>query len=259
MRSVAKLEAYIMPIHDWTRVEARFFHSFSFSWFATISGRLNTGVLPSTHYSLTENQRDGRTRTFIDLGERDTPFEDRGKPGSLLYASELPPSTSYHDVGAHPEYADKVITIRRSAFNDVVAAIRIVAPYTKRSHYKMSQFVGWTVEVLREGISVLIIDLFGPGPQDPHGTHKAIWDEFVENGFVLPPDTPLTFASYLARPIPEALVDLSSIGSALPDMPLFLDADSYVSVPLAATYDKAFDSEPKHIREILGGKGSGNF
>src|SRR5262245_61846196 len=127
---------------------------------AAIRGQLNNGFLPPSNNALTENQRDGRKPGFVDLGEPDTSHESNESPVNMRLASELPPSTSYHDVSGHPEYADKVITVRTNRFNEVVAAIRIVTPYTKRSSYKLNQFIGWTVEVIRDGISVLIIDLF---------------------------------------------------------------------------------------------------
>jgi len=34
--------------------------------------------------------------------------------------------------------------------------------------------------LIRQGIHLLVIDLFPPGQRDPQGLHKAIWDEFLE-------------------------------------------------------------------------------
>src|SRR5262245_29859786 len=45
---------------------------------------------------------------------------------------------------------------------------------------------------------LLVIDLLPPTPRDPHGMHKAIWDEIEEEPFELPPDKPLTLAAYVA-------------------------------------------------------------
>lgn len=240
-----------MPIHDWTRVDAAYFHSFYLTWSSAISGALNNGTLPSSHYALCENHRDGRPPAFIELPESSSPYIDPGDRGQLLFANDSRPRPSYHDACTHPEYAEKVITIRRSEYHQVVAAIRIVAPQTKRSRYRLDQFVGWVVETLRSEVSVLIVDLFGPGANDPQGIHKTIWDEFVDNGFVLPRETPLTLASYVAKPWPEAFVEPTSVGRQLMDMPLFLDAGSFVEVPLNASYQKAFDGEPKHVRDLL--------
>jgi hypothetical protein len=240
-----------MPIHDWTRVDAAYFHSSYLTWTSTISGALNKGVLPSSHYAICENHRDGRAPAFVDLGESETSWVDPGEQRGLRFADDCPPQTCYYDACSHPEYAEKIVTIRRSDYNGVVAAIRLVAPQTKRSRYRMEQFTGWVVEVIRHGISVLIVDIFQPGPHDPQGIHKAIWDEFTDNGFVLPRETPLTLASYRAKPVPAAFVEPTSVGRDLIDMPLFLDSNCYVNVPLEKSYCDAFEGEPKHIRKLL--------
>ena len=56
-------------------------------------------------------------------------------------------------------------------------------------------------EFLRAGIHLVVLDLFPPGPRDPQGIHKAIWDEIIDNDFVLPPGKPLTLASYIGGPV----------------------------------------------------------
>src|SRR5438309_823998 len=44
-------EEWIMPIHDWTRVEAGIFHDFHHGWIADIKRALNAGVLPPNYYA----------------------------------------------------------------------------------------------------------------------------------------------------------------------------------------------------------------
>ena len=41
-------------------------------------------------------------------------------------------------------------------------------------------------EFLRAGIHLVVLDLFSPGPRDSQGIHKAIWDEIIDNDFILP-------------------------------------------------------------------------
>jgi hypothetical protein len=41
------------------------------------------------------------------------------------------------------------------------------------------------------------------------------------------------------------------VGDALPEMPLFLEAESYVQVPLETTYQLAFDEVPMPWRDVL--------
>src|SRR5205807_3687726 len=44
----------LMPIHDWTCVDAGIFHAFHHDWITEISRALNRGVLPSNYYALPE-------------------------------------------------------------------------------------------------------------------------------------------------------------------------------------------------------------
>jgi hypothetical protein len=44
----------IMPIHDWTRVEAGTFHAFHTSWLTHLMEALNSGLLPPGYYALSE-------------------------------------------------------------------------------------------------------------------------------------------------------------------------------------------------------------
>src|ERR1051325_7376466 len=44
----------VMPVHDWTRVDAGTFHAFHTRWISEIMGALNEGLLPSGYYALVE-------------------------------------------------------------------------------------------------------------------------------------------------------------------------------------------------------------
>lgn len=85
----------------------------------------------------------------------------------------------------------------------------------------------------------MIVDLFPPGPRDPQGIHKAIWDELIDNDFALPQDKPLTVAAYNANPIPECFVEPIAVGDSLPEMPLFVTSDIYM--PLLLQCDQGSD------------------
>lgn len=240
-----------MPIHDWSRVNRAWFHSFYLDWTSRISGKLNNGVLPSNHFAMCETIRDGQRSQFVDLPEPE------GKPRKpecyreSCSRSDSPPLTRFHAESAYPEYAEKVITIRRSDTHGVVAAIRIVAADTKRSRYRLSAFIGWAVEVLRDNISLLLVDLFPPGPLDPQGIHKAIWDEFMDSDFALPANQPLTLASYVNGYCPEVFIEPTAVGTTLTDMPLFLTQQEYVPVPLEATYQMAWNACPQMMRQAV--------
>jgi len=68
---------------------------------------------------------------------------------------------------------------------------------------------------------------------------------------VLPPDQPLTLASYSSGLPKRAFVEPVAVGATLPDMPLFLEPDRYILTPLEATCADAFAAVPKRWREEL--------
>src|SRR5205814_885820 len=106
--------------------------------------------------------------------------------------------------------ANRVIV--RHRHGDVIAVIEIVSPGNKAGRAAFRALVEKTADLLQQGIHLLIIDLFPPGPRDPNGLHKAIWDEFQEEDFALPPDKPLVLASYDAGPPLEAFVEPVAVG-----------------------------------------------
>ena len=106
-------------------------------------------------------------------------------------------------------------------------------------------------ELIRQGVHLLVIDLFPPGKRDPQGIHKALWDQFEEEDLELPADKPLTLASYDAGPDYVAYVEFVGVGDELPDMPLFLKPEIYVTVPLEATYQAAWSVFPAPLKGLL--------
>jgi hypothetical protein len=101
---------------------------------------------------------------------------------------------------------------------------------------------------------VVVIDLFPPGPHDPQGMHAAIWDRFDDVAYVLPSEQRLTVASYVGGPSPNAYLEHLAVGGLLPEMPLFLDPDHYVNLPLESTYTEAYRGMPAFWRDVLEGR-----
>jgi hypothetical protein len=57
----------------------------------------------------------------------------------------------------------------------------------------------------------------------------------------------------VATQLPVAYVELVAVGDVLPQMPLFLDPDWYVNVPLEATYQAAYGGVPAFWRRVVEG------
>jgi Protein of unknown function (DUF4058) len=242
-----------MPVHDWTRVTAGIFHDFHHSWIEEIKRALNRGLLPPPYYALAEQIAGGLGPDVLTLEgpPKGPPPDDRPHGGIAL--TERPPKVLFRARTEIDTYASKAkaIAVRHASDHRVVAMLEIVSPGNKNNRHGMRTFVEKAEEMLRAGIHLLLVDLFPPGPRDPQGIHKAIWDEFTDNDFVLPADRPLTLAAYIGEPCPEAFVEPTTVGASLPEMPLFLTHDVYVLVPLEVTYQSAWEAVPTYWRDVL--------
>jgi hypothetical protein len=97
----------------------------------------------------------------------------------------------------------------------------------------------------------LLVDLFPPSTRDPQGIHGAVWGEDCGGDFSLPQDKPLTCVAYIAGTAAEAFIELLAVGDPLPEMPLFLNSEEYVSTPLEATYQSSWEGLPAYWRGVL--------
>lgn len=238
-----------MPVHDWTRVDAGLFHAFHHRWIDAISDALNGGVLPSEYFALPEQNIRGPVPDVLAL--KLAAEDDEPGTGGVAVAT-APPQTRIVRRAEADIYAARAnrITVRHR-HGEIVAVIEIVSPGNKASRAEFSAFVKKSAELIRQNVHVLIIDLFPPTPRDPQGIHKAIWDEFVEEDFALPPDKPLTLAAYDAGPPRVAYVESIAVGDRLPDMPLFLRPEIYVPAPLEATYATTWSVFPAALKGLL--------
>ena len=101
--------------------------------------------------------------------------------------------------------------------------------------------------------TVLLVDLFPPTPRDPHGVHRAIWDEYEDEDvpFEFPPGKDRTLASYDAGREKAAYVEPVAVGDAMPDMPLYLAEGYYVRVPLEAAYQTTWSVLPADLQHLV--------
>lgn len=238
-----------MPIHDWTRVRANRFHDFHQSWTIAIRNALNAGRLPPGYFAMVEQRAGGPEPDVITLDLNSC--ADASPAGGVALA-EMSPKVHFVTRSDAASYARKAnrITIRHPD-GDVVAVIEIVSPGNKNSRNAIQEFARKAVAFLHGGIHLLIVDLFPPGRRDPQGIHKVIWDRLQEEPFLLPPDKPLTLASYAVGTEIVAYVDVVAVGDPLPDMPIFLTGDRYVPCPLESTYQTAWEQFPSPLKGPL--------
>jgi len=250
-----------MPIHDWTRVEAGIFHDFHHAWIEEIKRALNRGILPPTLYALAEQFAGGFGQDVLTLEAPAQMEEFTGEESGGIALAAVQPKVSFRARTEADIYAAKAnrIAVRHVSDHRVVAVIEIVSPGNKNALGPIRTFVEKASELLRRGIHLMIIDLFPPGPRHPQGLHKLIWSELDTCDFVLPPDRRLRMVSYIGGASQEAFIEPSAVGALLPDMPLFLTSDVYVTVPLETTYQSAWEAVPVVWRRVLeSGANAGN-
>lgn len=238
-----------MPIHDWTRLEPGDFHDFHPSWTVGIRNALNGGLLPPDYMAMVE-QVTGR------------PIPDaitsQASPSSVciggIAVQEVPPTARFitrFEKGFYAHRKNRVVI--RDNYGQGVAMIEVVSPGNKSSRNALRTFVEKMADILNQGIHLLIVDLFPPTPRDPQGIHKALWDEFGDEPFELPPDKPLTVAAYIGGDIPTAYVENMAVGEPLPSLPIFLSEERYIPAPLEATYMEAWRVYPALLKEVMQG------
>lgn len=243
-----------MPIHDWTRVTAGLFHHFHQRWISALCDELNLGGLPEGYYALGEQVTGSPAPDVLALELRPR-TRGTGRPRGGVALADAPPRAKYIVESEEEIYARRADRVSiQSPLGRVVAIVEIVSPGNKDRRTSLRKFVEKAIEFIQQGVHVLVIDPFPPGPNDPSGIHKAIWDEVSERPFSLPPDKPLTVAAYKASSVKVASVDPIGVGDELPSLPIFLSDEIYVPAPLETTYQTAFKVCPEPLRQILEGQ-----
>lgn len=250
-----------MPAHDWTRVDSGIFHDFHLEWISQIKRSLNAGLLPPDYYALAEQQV-GRLEpdvlTLRSLSAEPEAPEPTGQGNGHGVGLKQAPPRVWLRCETPPEFSfqkPRTVVIRHVSGDDVVAMIEIVSPGNKDSRRALRAFVDKALWLLDRRIHLLILDLFPPSPRDPGGIHGAIWEEATSQEFSPPRGRPLTLVSYEADGSWRAYIEPLAVGDPLPDMPLFLERDGYIDVPLERTYQNALEAVPLRWRRVVTGEG----
>lgn len=242
-----------MPVHDWCRVAAGIFHHLHHSWIEEIQRSLNAGLLPSDYYALAEQRTAGYGPDVlalqVDSGDHDTPDSPTHREGGLMVAKPRVAVTSETDMEFYRR-KQNVVAVHLVSDDRVVALVEVVSPGNKSSRAALRSFVEKTAQLLDQRIHLLILDLHRPGNFDPQGIHGAIWEEIAQP-WTAPADRPLTLVGYESALTVRAFVQPLAVGEMLIDMPLYLEPDGYVLVPLETTYSRAFEALPKRWRSVV--------
>lgn len=240
-----------MPIHNWKGVDAGVFHHFHQAWTIEISNALNGGGLPDGFFAMAEQVVSGPIPDVVTLQRSRSTSIDAREHGAIAVA-EVPPKARFVASTEQEAYAARANRIViRHRLGRVVAIIEIVSPGNKSSQHALRSFTEKAVDLLHQGINLLVVDLFPPSRRDPQGIHGEIWGQFGDEPFELPADKPLTIAAYAVGDRITAYVEPIAVGDPLPPLPIFLDQDVYVPSPLESTYQTTWAKCPEPVRELV--------
>jgi hypothetical protein len=241
-----------MAVHDWTRVDAGTFHDFHSAWITHLKEALNAGVLPAGYYAMSEQWAGRSVADVLTLEAPERPAPVREPGGSGVAVAETPPRAGRRlSPSSAARGLRRTLAVRHRSGHRVVAFVEIVSPGNKDRATHVVEFVDKAENALARGVHLLLVDLVPPGTHDPQGMHGALWERLDDEPYLLPPAKPLTLASYVAGPRPEVWIEHLAVGSSLVTMPLFLDPDHYVDVPLEETYEAALRGMPAVWRDVL--------
>ena len=250
-----------MSIHDWSRIFSGGFHHFHQMWTPELAKSLNSGVLPLGFYAAIEQVTGGPEPDVVTLESTHDRLRQTDFPsgdGAALAVAECPPQVQYSVEADEFKYARKAdrVVVRHKSDDEPVAVIEIVSPGNKHSEWEFQRFRSKLESLMQNGVHLLVVDLIHPTPRDPVGFPVAFWGECQGRVPETTNEEPFTLTACRSDASPTGYFERLGVGAELPQMPLFLTPDRYVNVPLAVTYEAAWDGVPAEWKQIVEGKTS---
>ncbi len=248
-----------MPLHDWTKVSANDYHHFHGRWIYSLTDALNGGRLPPDHYAMADHTVPPVVPDVLTLQTGSDRITANGtydvSGGTVATVTASPPRVTFtatEQALKREVWKQRRILIYHAEDRQIVAVIEIVSPSNKAKKSELTTFVQKAVALLRQKINLLVIDPFPATTRDPNGIHALIWKALVKKPYIRPADKPIALSAYAAKTKAyTAYVEPVAVGDVLPEMPLFLDPERYVNVPLEPTYLSAWDGFPRQLRGRL--------
>lgn len=269
MSSVPGPAENVALLHDWSRVAAGVYHDFHNAWILHLKESLNGGRLPEGYYALGEQKSGPFGPDLLTLQSRevadgdadggDTPPPGRPAPAATVDAgfsngsealavAEAPPRVAAAQEtaidAAYYARLQRTLMIRHVTDDRVVAVVEIMSPGNRNGNDKLNEIVDKAIALIKRRIHVVLLDPIGAGPGDPGGIHAYLWNRLNSETYTRPPDKPQTLVAYTADWKVKAWIEPMAVGDPLIPMPLFLDSEHYVPLPLSETYASAFRGMP---------------
>ena len=243
-----------MPMHDWKRVKPNVYHMAHGFWLMQICRSLNNGGLPAGFYAMYERV----TRNVqTDLLTLKNPVAPRAKRPPSAVAPDPAVGLLQRARKHTAKRPERRVAVRHNTGHELVAAVELVSRANKSSQREVAKFVDKAEGLLDVGVHLLMVDPLPPTRRVPGGLHPLVWAAATKPSkrrpaYTPPADRPLTAVSYKAGADEiTAAVEAFAVGGPVPDMPLWLAPDLWVTVPLERTYAEAFADVPAVWRDAL--------
>jgi hypothetical protein len=242
-----------MPIHDWSRVENASFHDFHQTWLTVLKMRMNTGLLPPGHFAHLERRMGPhQSDTLANAPTGTRPMNGHptrpGPTGGVAVATRPPKATAH--LTATQNRRSHVV-VRRVGDKQLIALIELASAANKDRPENVTAYASKAKAALDARVHVVHLDILLPTKFTPVGLGGAIWSAVNGNDYPFTPEKPLAADSFHARDEIDLYANPLAVGDDLPDVPLFLSEETYIDLPLAATYAEAFASIAPDDRELL--------
>jgi hypothetical protein len=201
-----------MPIHDWTRVEPAVFCDFRHSWLSEIKRALNC-LFQSRYYALVQRK-------------------------------DLPIYTRRHQ-NSSSRFPSDVIVVCREADDQAVGIIEILMVQDKHNTEEKA------CELLERKIHLLVIDPFPSCEPDSRGSCAVTWERMDDAVNDRPSEERNRIEADEFDAHVRGYIESLAVGDELPDMPLFLEPEAYIDVPLERTYMAAWEAVPLRWRRVI--------
>ena len=217
---------------DWSRADEGMFHSFSAASVVELCRRLNNGGLPDGYGA--HNERIVSPDVFT-AGTR------------ILPADAVTATVRDEDETVAYVRRSRRLVVRRLD-RSAVSVIEFASHAHKRSRSRIRAILRRSAEAVDEGLHVSVVDVHAPQSFDPKGMVDATWEELTGrttelNGRSCGVVRSWGGLSLYAEPM--------AVGRPVPDLPLFLDGDAIVTLPLANAYAAALEVLPADERAVV--------
>ena len=231
-------------LHDWSRTDDGAFHQFHSAWIIGLCRQLNNGGLPSGYGAHAERVTGAGEPDVLVASAESPPSPVPGAGVALLEASAVTATVRAEDeTDAYLRRMRRLVIRRRD--RRVVSVTEFVSKANKGSRSRFDAFLRKSAEVIDGGSHLSIVDVHRARSLDPRGMVDAVWKELSGQ------TTELDGRSCGAVRVGTGLslhAEPMAVGRPVPDLPLFLNGDSAVTLPLAAAYAEAWTSMPPDER-----------